>query len=282
MANWSKCTILDGWAINHTSAGYSLNAQFRAVNRADLPSRGDKVPITGVNAPPRQFTAYRVSDVVSTPLTSVGPYIASVTISGNLGPKNFSGEIGATLSQTDLSAAYMDFHIKPEWCGVRAGSGEWKRTTIYGWNTGKWVSAVDSKKGTWKNWLEAATYERSLSGSPFRKIVQPALADETLKFLSVTVSFHTKESTDGLEKWGGFSGIVPVNSFPKWITIPGGDNRWRLYDEDVQRVMETDGKTQLFKVTRILLGIPPAAKDVYGKRLQWDQKVIGQRDWKDL
>ena len=65
--------------------------------------------------------------------------------------------------------------------------------------------------------------------------MQPGLADTTLRFLSVTVTFHVKETSVGLKSGAAFSGIVPVNSFPKWIAIPGGDNRWRLYDEEIER-----------------------------------------------
>ncbi|MCK9254144.1 MAG: hypothetical protein M0P55_15460, partial [Clostridiales bacterium] len=271
----------DGWAINRTAGGYTLTAQLHSSSRDYFPSRGDKLPITGVNAVPRQFVAYRISDVQTAALSAAGPYLAQVTASGGLAAKH-SGAAFDTLSQTDLRAGYMDYHLQPEWSALKAGSGEWRKRTLDGWHTGKWVSALDDIQGNWANWGAAVLDQRSIKGSPFTKFVQPGLADSTLRFLSVTVTHHAKETTDGLEKWGGFSGVVPVNSFPKWIAIPGGDNRWRLYDEEIERVIETDGSTVLFKVTRVLLGIPNQAKDAYGARLQWNQDEIGQRDWDDL
>lgn len=280
--DWTKVKIIDGWAINRTAGGYTLTAQLHSATRDYFPGRGDKVPSTGVNAVPKQFVAYRISDVQTAALSAAGPYLAHVTASGGLAPKHFSGDANSILSQTDLRAGYMDYHLQPEWSALKAGSGEWRKRTLDGWHTGKWVSALDDIQGIWANWGAAVLDQRSIKGSPFTKFVQPGLADSTLRFLSVTVTHHAKETTDGLEKWGGFSGVVPVNSFPKWIAIPGGDNRWRLYDEEIERVIETDGSTVLFKVTRVLLGIPNQAKDAYGARLQWNQDEIGQRDWDDL
>lgn len=279
--DWTKIKIIDGWDVARNASGYTLTAQLWSTDRDYFPSRGDKLPITGVNAVARQFVAYRITDVQTTALSSAGPYLAQVTASGGLAAKH-SGAAFDTLSQTDLRAGYMDYHLQPEWSALKAGSGEWRKRTLDGWHTGKWVSALDDIQGIWANWGAAVLDQRSIKGSPFTKFVQPGLADSTLRFLSVTVTHHAKETTDGLEKWGGFSGVVPVNSFPKWIAIPGGDNRWRLYDEEIERVIETDGSTVLFKVTRVLLGIPNQAKDAYGARLQWNQDEIGQRDWDDL
>lgn len=280
--DWTQIKIIDGWTVNRTASGYTLTAQLWAAGRDYFPSRGDKLPITGLNAVQRQFVAYRITDVQTTALSAAGPYLAQVTATGGIQPKHF-GDANSVLSQTDLRTGYMDYHMQPGWSALRAGSGDkWTKRTISGWSTGKWVSDLDDTQGSWVNWEEAVNNYRSIKGSPFTRFVQPGLADTTLRFLSVTVTFHVKETSVGLEKWGGFSGIVPVNSFPKWIAIPGGDNRWRLYDEEIERVMETDGSTVLFKVTRVLLGIPNQAKDAYGTRLQWDQSEIGQRDWDDL
>jgi hypothetical protein len=289
--NWNQIKIIDGWTVNRTASGYTLTAQLWAAGRDYFPSRGDKLPITGVNAVQSKFVAYRISDVQTTALSAAGPYLAQVTATGGIQPKHF-GDANSVLSQTDLRTGYMDYHMQPGWSALRAGSGDWKKTTIGGvhvsgefvplWDPGKWVSTLDDKQGIWTLWVAAVSGGKHISGSPFTRFVQPGLADTTLRFLSVTVTFHVKESSVGLEKWGGFSGIVPVSSFPKWIAIPGGDNRWRLYDEEIERVMETDGTTVLFKVTRVLLGIPNQAKDAYGTRLQWDQNEIGQRNWDDL
>jgi hypothetical protein len=281
--DWTKIKIIDGWTVGRNAGGYTLTAQLHAPSRDHFPSRGDKLPATGLNAVPRQFIAYRVSDVQVVPLSAAGPFLAQVTATGGIQPKHFNGDANSILSRTELRTGYMDYHLQPEWSAIRAGSGDkWPKKTISGWNTGKWVSALDDKQGEWTNWLEAVNNYRNIKGSPFTRFVQPGLADTTIRFLVVTVMFHVKEGSHGLEKWGGFSGIVPVNSFPKWIAIPGGDNRWRLHDEEIERVVETDGATPLFQIRRILLGIPNQAKDAYGNRLEWDQTEIGQRDWEDL
>lgn len=304
--DWTQIKIIDGWTVNRTASGYTLTAQLYSSSRDYFPSRGDKLPITGLNAVERQFVAYRISDVQTTALSAAGPYLAQVTATGGIQPKHFNGDANSVLSQTDLRTGYMDYHMQPQWAGLKAGSEESLKpiniligysneksnpTPLYPiqnveWYPGKWVSIFD-KAGVWTNWsvkfAEALQGNSGhLPGSLFTRMVHPYLADTTLRFLSVTVTFHVKETSVGLENWGGFSGIVPVNSFPKWIAIPGGDNRWRLYDEEIERVIETDGTTVLFKVTRVLLGIPNEARDVANNRLEWDQKTIGQRDWDDL
>lgn len=281
--DWNKISIIDGWEIVRDGRGYTLSAQFHAPSRDVLPDKGDKLPSSGKNAPPGRFVAYRVTEVQSVPLTGAGPYIAQVTAGGGLTPGHFGGAPDSVLSQTELQAGYMDYHIHPGYAALRAGEDDTHKGMVFdGWHSGKWLSALDARPGDWVNWAKAIANENGVKGSPFRRLAHPSLADRTMRFLVVTATFHRKEDKHGLEKWGGFSGIVPVRSFPDWVAIPGGDNRWRLYDEEIDRVMETDGKTVLFRVRRTLLGIPPAAKDVYGNRMQWEQQSIGQRDWGDL
>lgn len=283
MATWDGWTIIDGWNVTHTREGYTLTAQFFSKSRDHAPSRSSAVPVSGQNAVPPAFASYKVSEVATSPVSSVGPWVIQVTAKAGLGSSGV-GNTGDTLLKTNsLSSGYMDFHMQPGWCGLRQAPASAKPTTVSGWNTGKWASAVsgDGPDG-WGSWSAAAAAGNSISGSPFTRMVKPSLADVTMRFLQIEVSFYVKETKEGLSSWGGFSGIVPVNSMPAWITIPGGDNRWRLFDEKVAREVETDGRTWLFKVDRTLLGIPNAAKDCVGGRLQWSQDEIGQRDWNDL
>jgi len=283
MATWDGWTIIDGWKVAHTRDGYTLTAQFFSKSRDNAPARSSAVPRTGLNAVPAGFTAYKVSDVEIAPVSSAGPYIIQVTVKAGLGSSGV-GNTGDTLLKTNsLVAGYTDFHIRPAWCGLKPAPEGTAAKTVNGWNTGKWASAaIGDGKDTWTAWAAAFSAGSGIHGSPFTKMVNPRLADDTLRFLQVTVTFYAKETTDGLENWGGFSGVVPINSMPSWITIPGGDNRWRLFDEEISRETETDGSTKLFKITRVLLGIPNAAKNCSGTRLEWDQSKIGQKDWSKI
>jgi len=282
MATWDGWLIIDGWHVGHGADGVTLTAQLFSKSRDNAPGRGSPVPVAGPNMVPTAYRAYKVSEVDFAPVSSAGPFVIQVKARAGLGSSG-AGNTGGTLLKTNsMVTGYADFHIKPAWCGLKAAPEGAKAQSLkgYDWHTGKWASAaVGDGPGQWANWLKAATGGWGVKGSPFTKMVNPRLADDTLRFLQVTVTFYAKETADGLENWGGFSGIVPVNSMPKWIAIPGGDNRWRLWDEEYHRDTEVDGSTGLFKITRVLLGIPPAAKDCSGARLQWDQNEIGQRDW---
>ena len=121
-----------------------------------------------------------------------------------------------------------------------------------------------------------------LEGTPFSKPVNSRLSEIDLRFLTVTVDYYERWNSRTVENWGGFAGIVPVNSMPGWLVIPQGDNRWRLVDESLEECMDTDGRRKLVKRHRALLGIPPAAVDWQGDRLEWNQAVFGQKDWGDL
>lgn len=281
MATWDGWTILDGWRVAHGPDGYTLTAQFFAKTRDNAPIRSSAVPRLGINAVPAGFNAYKVSDVEIAPVSSVGPYVIQVTAKAGLGSSGVGNTGDSLLKTNSLVAGYADFHIRPAWCGLKPAPEGTIAQTIGGWNTGKWASAaIGDGKDTWTAW--AAATSGGVHGSPFTKMVNPRLADDTLRFLQVTVTFYAKESTGGLANWGGFSGVVPISSMPSWITIPGGDNRWRLFDEEISRETETDGSTKLFKITRVLLGIPNIAKDYSSTRLQWDQSVIGQKEWSKI
>lgn len=283
MATWDGWTILDGWRVAHGPDGYTLTAQFFAKTRSNAPIRSSAVPRLGINAVPTGFTSYKVSDVEIAPVSSVGPYVIQVTAKAGLGSSGVGNTGDSLLKTNSLVAGYADFHIRPAWCGLKPAPEGTAAKTVNGWNTGKWASAaIGDGKDTWTAWAAAFSAGSGIHGSPFTKMVNPRLTDDTLRFLQVTVTFYAKETTDGLENWGGFSGVVPINSMPSWITIPGGDNRWRLFDEEISRDTETDGSTKLFKITRVLLGIPNAAKDCSGARLQWDQSEIGQKDWSKI
>ena len=283
MATWDGWTILDGWRVAHGPDGYTLTAQFFAKTRANAPIRSSVVPKSGANAVPTGFASYKVSDVEIAPVSSVGPFVIQVTAKAGLGSSGVGNPGDSLLKTNSMVAGYADFHIRPAWCGLKPAPEGTAAKTVNGWNTGKWASAaIGDGKDTWTAWAAAFSAGSGIHGSPFTKMVNPRLADETLRFLQVTVTFYAKETTGGLENWGGFSGVVPINSMPRWITIPGGDNRWRLFDEEISRETETDGSTKLFKITRVLLGIPNAAKDCGGTRLEWDQSEIGQKDWSKI
>lgn len=280
MATWDGWTIIDGWNVSHSPDGYTLTAQFYAKVNANVPFRGATMPTIGINAVPGAFRAYKVAEVTIAPVSAAGPFVAQVTAKAGLGSSG-AGNTGTSLLKTNsLEAGYADYHIRPAWCGLKPAPEGTVAKTIGEWNTGKWSSAaVGDGKDVWTAWSAAVLAGTTIDGSPFTKIVNPRLADKTMRFLQVTVSFYAKETTSGLENWGGFSGVVPVSSMPTWITIPGGDNRWRLFDENITRDTETDGSTRLFKINRVLLGIPNQARDSSGTRLQWNQSEIGQKDW---
>ena len=283
MAVWDGWTIIDGWRVTHTRDGYTLSAQFFSKSRDNVPTRAAAVPRNGINAVPAEFSSYKVSDVEIAPVSSAGPFVIQVTAKAGLGSSGLGNTGDTLLKSNSLTASYTDFHIRPSWCGLKPAPADARPTTVNDWNTGKWASAIAGDgKGSWTQWRAAFTNGVGVQGSPFTRMVKPSLADDTLRFLQVTVSFYAKETTAGLANWGDFSGVVPIRSMPAWITIPGGDNRWRLFEEEISRETETDGRTQLFKITRVLLGIPNIAQDCAKRRLQWDQTKIGQRDWDKL
>jgi hypothetical protein len=194
-----------------------------------------------------------------------------------------------------MSAAYMDFHIPADWCCVRRRTGDQPPSSspseafTLGWQSSvQGDVSEDGKSCSWKNYLK--TLPTAPFDCPFTRRPYPSCADQTLRFLCVTTEHYARRSSAGLDKWGRFSGIIPVRSMPKWITIPGGDNRWRLWDEQVESTTDTDGRTDLWHIRRTLLGIPSNVRAARksgdsveeGDRLEWSQAKIGQRDWDDL
>lgn len=286
MADWTKIGLVEGWKVKRDRGGYTLAATVTAATRAALPARGDRPPLTGQCAVDARYATYVVDDVETVPVTPVGPFIAAITVKAWLGSSGApSGD--SLLKENHYEAGYMDFHIQPEWCGLRKYTDSSKAikhvSPPSGFEPGSWISAISGDApGTWTQWAAGASQARGVSGSPFTRMIHPRLADTTIRFLTMSVDFYTRERSDGLERWGGFAGVVPVNSLPAWLKIPGGDNRWRLDDEKATGERDTTGGAKLLHVTRVLLGIPSACKDASGNRAEWDQGVIGQRDWSDL
>lgn len=283
MPKWDDVHMIDGWVVQQTSAGIELTASLWAYTREAFPVRGDVLPAKGPCRPQTQYLSYRIREITTTQLTGAGPFLASVTAGHSVGATT-AGRGDRLLDQTSLRTGYADFQILPEWCGLRPAPGTTTPKRLRGeWDTGKWASAIaPDPSGTWDAWLDAYDSGRSIEGSPFRRIINPHFADTTQRFLQATATCHFKETSSGLERWGGFQGIVPANSFPSWLSLPGGDNRWRLYDEEIEQLYDNDGRTRLLKATRTLLGVPPSVTDSTGNRAQWDQTTIGQRDWSDL
>lgn len=283
MADWTNIKMIDGWATQQTANGIELSAQLWASTREAFPVRGDAMPARGSCTPPARYLSYRLRDISVTKLSGAGPYLAQVTFGHNVGVTT-AGRGDRILDQTSLQAGYMDFHVLPEWCALRPAPSSVTPKRIEGaWDTGKWASAVNGDAaGNWDNWTTAYNAGIDISGSLFRNFLNPHFADTTQRFLQVTVTFHVKETSAGLEKWGGFSGVVPVSSMPSWIAIPTGISRWRLFDEEIERVIENDGKTRLFKVMRVLLGVPGHVTDSTGARARWSTAALGEREWDDL
>lgn len=275
--NWRKITMVDGWTIRRDSEGYTLTAQIYALKMDDLPTRGNAVTTDGQStcAVPSRFKSYLVTESEITPLTSEGPFLATVTAKAHLSASGQNSD--SLLSQNSVTACYQDFHIEPWYCCLAvadANSTESGRPDRIG---ERFVSDYrDDKKGVRWNSDKTAVHD----GCPFSKRPHYRYAGETLRFLAVTVKFNRLEGS-GIEHWANFNGIVPVNSMPKWIKIPHGDNRWRLWDEVYEMAKDTDGK-RILSVTRVLLGIPANFKDMNGNRCQWNQSVLGQKNWEEL
>lgn len=283
MVDWNEVHMIDGWTVSKTSSGTELTCQLWATTREVFPTRGTPLPATGSCMPPITYISYRIKDISTVKLSGAGPYLAQVTATGRWGADNKDDGEGVLLAQKNRRMAYTDFHILPEWCGLRPGPATTKPTKIDLWSTGKWASAIEGEEtGKWVKWEAGYKGHDGIYGSPFRRMLNPTLADTTQRFLTVICSFYIKETTSGLENWAAFGGIVPINSMPKWIQIPGGDNRWRVYDEELEDAVEEDGRTKLFKVTRTLLGVPNIVKDSTDSRAEWEQAVIGQKDWADI
>jgi hypothetical protein len=287
MPDWTKISLVEGWKIRRDRDGYTLTATVTAATGAVLPNRGDGLPLTGQCAVAATFASYVVNEVEIAPVTPVGPYIAAITAKAWLGSSGGSAGGDSLLKETRYSGGYMDFHVQPDWCGLRKAGDSGKalghRSPPSGFVPGAWISAVSGDApGAWAAWKAAVSDGRSIAGSPFTKMLHPRLADTTVRFLTMTVDFYNREGSHGLEKWGGFSGVVPVNSLPNWLKIPGGNNRWRLYDESIEAARDTSGGARLLHVSRVLLGVPPSCKTAAGARAEWDQAVIGQRNWGEL
>ena len=270
--DWKKIHLVDGWKIRRDDSGYTLTASVYAEKMDDLPTRGNTVPTGNLGcAVPNQFKSYLVTEVEITPLTSVGPWLADVTAKAHL---SASGKMSdSLLSQNSVSAGFQDFLVKPWYCAVRdrGESDEWSPVGD------RFVSLFeDDKSGSKWN----GNLKRIIPGCPFKNRPHIKHAGETIRFLAVTVKFNRLEG-NGIEDWANFHGIVPVSSMPSWIKIPHGDNRWRLWDETYEMGKDTNGK-RILSVTRVFLGIPSGFVEQEGGRCQWNQSLLGQKNWGDL
>ena len=248
-ANWSKITLLDSWTIQRDENGYTISAQAYAESMSVFPTRHDPVPSSGPSAVPSQFTKYRFSEVVIHPLTSVGPWVADLTAKAHL--TDHSTHKDSPLYQSKVMGGYMDFFVTYEHCGYK-----------------------DQED------YENHGHASRRSNSPFNSLPDRKFANQNWKFLAVTVNFNKREG-QGLEEWAAFSGIIPVKSMPSWIKIPHGEDRWRLWDEQLEYTRGDDG-SRLLKVHRVLLGIPGFFKNIHGERVPWSQENLGPKDWGDL
>ena len=270
--NWRNVIMVDGWSIRRDSDGYTLTAQVYAKSMGDLPTRGSKLT-TGDStcAVPSQFKAYLITEAETTPLTTVGPYLATLTAKAHLSASGMTSD--SLLSQNSVTAGYQDFHIEPWYCCLK----ERNAASPVGYVGDRFDSAIpnDSSGSRWN-----ASPLAVFAGCPFRYRPHYRHAGQTLRFLAVTVKFNRLEG-NGIENWANFQGIIPVSSMPSWIKIPHGDNRWRLWDETYEMGKDTNGK-RILSVTRVLLGIPSSFRDMAGDRCQWNQSSLGQKDWGDL
>jgi hypothetical protein len=271
--DWKKVSMVEGWTIRRDQSGYTLTAQVYASDPDALPTRGSSLTTaSGLTcAVPSQFKAYLVNDVEITPLTGIGPYLATVTARAHLSASGNKSD--SLLSQNSVSAGYQDFHIKPSYCALKDHDGGDSTKPI----GERWMSAFanDASATTWNSWKT-----KTLPDCPFKYRPHNRFADETLRFLAVTVRFNQLEG-DGIEDWANFQGVIPVGSIPSWIRIPRGENRWRLWDETYEMGKDTDGK-RILRATRVLLGIPSFFKDEIGRRCEWDDDKLGQKKWGSL
>ena len=232
-----------------------------------------------------QFRKLTFSEVVIHPLTVVGPWTADLTARAFVSAHTSKSD--SLLSQSTVSGGYMDFHVKPSYCRLQqiqgAKSSETNRPSGMASNLVSTFNADAPKDNgdgeySWSRWHEQ--WDTIHANCPFRKCPHYMFAGENVKFLAVTVSYNKREGK-GLAEWGSFSGIIPVSSMPSWIKIPGGDNRWRLWDEQLEYSNDNDG-ARILRVRRVLLGIPDIFVDMNGDRCQWNQTVIGQKNWDDI
>ena len=239
----------------------------------DLPTRGSSLTTNSAYtcAVPSQFKAYLITEAEITPLTVVGPYLASLTAKAHLSASGMTSD--SILSQNSVSAGFQDFLVKHRYCCVKKLE-EGAKPVASGCS---WMSNFANDKS-------ARIYRSDLlavyPGCPFKRRPHWRHADDNMRFLAVTVKFNRIEG-NGIEDWANFHGVVPVSSMPSWIKIPHGDNRWRLWDESFEMAKDTDGK-RILSVTRVLLGIPSGFKDMEGNRCQWNDDAIGQKNWGDL
>ncbi len=183
--NWSRVHLVEGWTIRRDESGYTLTAQVYAENMNDLPTRGASVPTGGYScAVPSQFNKYFLTEVEITPLTVVGPWLASLTAKAHISASGKNSD--SLLSQNSVSAGFQDFLVKPWYCGVReADSREWKPV----WDR-SFVSIFDNDK-TGRIWKENPT--KIAKGCPFSHRPHIQFAGETVRFLAVTVKFNRLE-----------------------------------------------------------------------------------------
>ena len=274
MADWNQCRLLaDGWTVRRDSSGYTLSAEVYAKTRDALPIRGAYVPVSGPCAVPGQFASYVVTESEIRQLTPVGPFIASLTVRSWLGVA--SGAFSDSLMhQRTVSTGYMDYHIKPSWLFLRKRQSDAAHPQIIG----GYVSTVKGESSA--QW--SSNHHSPSDACPFSTRPHKRFCDRTIRFLQITATYYVQQRPSELRSWGKFAGIIPVRSMPSWLTPPGGDNRWRLYEEHLESERDTNGLTRLYRVTRILIGIPSNFVNYNNRRCQWDKSKVGQRDWNDI
>ena len=117
---------------------------------------------------------------------------------------------------------------------------------------------------------------------PYSVACDPRHCGHGVHLLVCTATIYVRK-TQGIGSWGTFYGVVPKSSFPTWLSdLPGGNDRWRLDKEEIELMKDNDGSTDIYRVTRRLLGIPDGFIDKNGNRMEWDDSAIGQRSWNDL
>lgn len=117
---------------------------------------------------------------------------------------------------------------------------------------------------------------------PYSVACDPRHCGHGVHLLVCTATIYVRK-TQGIGSWGTFYGVVPKSSFPTWLSdLPGGNDRWRLDKEEIELMKDNDGSTDIYRVTRRLLGIPDGFIDKNGNRMEWDDSAIGQRSWDDL
>ena len=255
--SWDNLTLSEPWTVSEDVSGVTLSAVFYAPYKdgrgnpaqATFPVRYDRLPQSGLSAPPAAYRLYVVDTIEATLLTPAGPWQVAVRASrmgyGFSSRKTLRQEHSVAVTYSDYSIDPSNYMYLAELAGCSLDDGD------------------DSL---------AKALAKLNGNEPF------PLAH---RFLSASTVHHIRYSDHTMETWGTFSGITPVRAVPSWLTLPGGDNRWRLVDERLEEVTDNDGKTRLLKVSRTLLGIANSCA-LKGRRCTWNQSLVGQRNWDDI